>query len=442
MSECLLDLGASATEEEIEAWACLIFESMSAPSRTFHSVQHVFDISVDADSIQTLSAFFHDVIYYGIDGGLSQEQSKILHGVISVHNGEDVFLNYIDTDSDRVLSMCMTLFGFKPGQMLDPFHGLNEFLSAAVALRCLEGTLDLHQLAKIATCIEATIPFRGAENGKTATEALHERLKDANTLYGLNLGEEEMVLCIQRAVDLANRDVENFSTPDHSHFLSNTWNLLPESNVNLRFTKDFRISDYLLALKKTTGFFDNLDPETIFLSFQDKPSLDELSEMTENARANINISQKYMHCKLLSISVLSALAEETGGDAPIAMFMGDLPEQGCAPQSIEDYLPAPSINHDLTVDEKVFRLLKDGRERTSTFDLKHSPLAAFLYGLIGDEGLERSLKYLMTPLEGAGFKKLLGSLPKVVVGQIASACAEIAATRAKKLNRIVQEYSL
>ena len=160
--KCISELGSIASEEQLEQWACLIYESMSAPSRTFHSVQHVFDISENHNHIQTLAAFFHDAIYYNIDGGLSDAQKEVLDGVIT-ENPDDGNVSVspdMTMETDRVIAMVMSIFGFKPDQVLNPFKGLNEFLSAALAVRCLKEVLDLPELAAIATIIEATIPFR------------------------------------------------------------------------------------------------------------------------------------------------------------------------------------------------------------------------------------------------------------------------------------------
>ena len=146
------------TDDQLESWAIIIYESMSAPSRTFHGVQHVFDISEGADPIQIVSAFFHDVIYYSIDGGLSPAQEKILHGLVK--EGEDKIVSLCDVEFDEATRLVIDIFGFLPGQTLNPLSGLNEFLSAALAIRCLKDILSLASLAKIAVCIEATIPFR------------------------------------------------------------------------------------------------------------------------------------------------------------------------------------------------------------------------------------------------------------------------------------------
>jgi len=221
------------SDEEVESWACLIYESMSAPSRTFHGVQHVFDISHEADDIQKLSAFFHDCIYYTIDGELSPEQSRILDGIIVE---KDDIICLTENNLEPNMEMVTTIFGFEKGQKLNPFLGLNEFLSAALSVRCYASVLDSTDLAKIATCIEATIPFRGKdENGLGPMNHLYNRLEKANEMHDLGMSRKTIVESVQRAADLGNRDASNFALADRAVFLSNTWNLLPESNGIIKY---------------------------------------------------------------------------------------------------------------------------------------------------------------------------------------------------------------
>jgi len=437
--ECLDDLGCTATDQQLEKWACLIYESMSAPSRTFHSVQHVFDVAVGADSVQKLAAFFHDIIYYSIDGGLSEGQSKILKDIIN-EEGDEVYIT--KEKMDTTISMVMDIFGFTPGMRLDKFKGLNEFLSACLALRCYENNLDPEILAAIAACIEATIPFRKPDSkGRTPAEVLFQRIKKANCDYNLELNEDELIGVIQRAVDLGNRDLANFSTPEHAVFLSMTWNLLPESNISLRNTTAFRISDFAFALKKMAGFFEVLDPTVIFMSFGDEAHLQRVEEKTEKARKNIQIAMKYMRCKGMAISVVAAIAQLTGGDAPLALFLGDLPEQHHTSISIDDLIGTDyEADGPVELDEVVLQLLKNGRESESKFDIKNSPLAAYLYTLMGDKGLEECYKHVVHPMNDEHSKKLLDEIPACAAIKILDTSAQIAVTRAAALNMLRLQY--
>ena len=70
------------SDEDVESMATFIDDCMSGPARSFHSVKHALDISKGADSIQKIAAYFHDVIYYAIDGGFSDEQATVLGNVV------------------------------------------------------------------------------------------------------------------------------------------------------------------------------------------------------------------------------------------------------------------------------------------------------------------------------------------------------------------------
>lgn len=523
------------TNRDLESWATLIFESMSAPSRSFHSVQHVFDISDGSkDAVHVVAAFFHDVVYYNIDGGLSPDQAVLLDGVVQEEfdDGHDRRGGYGNGGAattvrvsesiaeDRLMGMAMTIFGFEPGQVLNPFSGLNEFLSACLAVRCLKGVVDDGHLASVAACIEGTIPFRRPKNGTSPMEALHSNLVAANGSYDLGLTPDRMVEVVRTTVRLANRDVGNFATTDYAFFLASTWDLLPESNIDLRVSV-YRCASFTMALKKMLGFLSNLDPGVIYYSFRGEPSRETLLDLYERSTTNLSIAVKYLQLKVLGLSVVAALAELTGGDAPLLMFVRGLTvindaedfddtdteedsegsdvvvsgEGGDAPPVDRKPSPAsggggrlpphamsavnfsgvvlPPVDDDsnprrasapvrgnrrqsfiqnfgivsrkqtddLHKDPIVYSLLKEGRNDSSKFDVANSPLSAYLYGLIGDGGLQRSLVYCVCPMDEENSWKLLDSLPAEGVRIIAKSCANLVVTRTEELRAIARRYS-
>uniref|UniRef100_A0A7S4J366 Uncharacterized protein n=1 Tax=Odontella aurita TaxID=265563 RepID=A0A7S4J366_9STRA len=434
-----------ATALELEEWAFLVFESMSAASRDFHSVEHVFDISQGADAVQTISAYFHDVVYYSIDGGLSELQADKLEGVIVEDREEkSVSLRADGIARDPLMSMVTGVFGFEAGQKLNPFRGLNEFLSAAVAVRTLRGVLASHDLVRIAACIEATIPFRGTnKDGKTVGDMLHGNLKRTREKFPKDLGvlsDEDIIQATKQAINLSNRDVANFAG-DPETFLSNTWSLLPESNIAIQKVRVYRISSFTFALKKMTEFFHFVDPKVIYNQFEDEPPDEEYAGLTERATQNLDVAKTYMDAKLLSISVLGALAEQTGGDSTLSHWVGEFQEDYVTPRVEDGIEPIPDPRQDLVLDDTVFRILREGRSSSSSFDIRNSPIAAFLYGLIGDEGLAKSMDYAVYPMDEENAEKLLRSLPKLAVGRIALACAKVATTRAEGLMQIAGSFS-
>lgn len=435
LQEALEALGVQVSESKIEGWSVLIHGCMSSRGRDFHGIQHVFDVSENAGPFVTIAALFHDTVYYQVDGGLLPKQAMILDGVILLEEGE-VALTKICADEDPLLASVADIFGFSSGEILSPFGGLNEFLSAVMAVRCLDGVMTREDQVRVAVCIEATIPFRKTDSLGSPREKLFKRLCATNDKYSLGMTQQFCIDAVHDAQDLANRDVANFGTTDRAWFLDNTWKLLPESNIPLRHGALYTVSEYQGALKKMEGFFSFLDPDVIFGSFQEKPDPPSLARMTQRAKRNLEVGRRYIRAKLATMSTLAALALRTGGDAPVAMFMGDLPTENHRTDRLEDFLPLPKAEVEL--DEEVFELLAEGRKGESNFDLRNAPLSAYLYGILGDAGLDEVLKHTSHPMALDDADTLLARLPERARAEIANGCAQLAVTRAESLRSLAK----
>jgi len=439
LSRCFERLGIEATDQQLEGWAILIHESMSNSSRNYHNVYHIFDILKGWDDpIGILAAYFHDTIYFAVDGSLSARQTSILHDIFEEEE--------IDKD-DELLSICSIIFDIHE---IKEMRDNNEFLSCLTAVRELKDVIDKPTLAKIACCIEGTIPFRPtSKDGKTAMDSLYDNLELANNTFDLKMDENDMVEAIQRSVLLANRDIGNFGEADRKAFLDVSWSLLPEMNKELRKVGCYNVSDYQSAVFKMRGFFYFLQPKLIFSSFRGFPSADTIEQLEEQASINLKVGQQYMDAKLLAISMMLAFAMVTGGDAPMPLFTGDLPIYGVKCQQLQDFLPEPDLEEiavkqtlrgSITMSQ-VFDILSGGRGDESLFDIKKSPLAAYLVGFLGAEGIKNTLKdnqvYPMT-LESA--RTFLKALPAKVVLRIASSIKKIATSRDKAFHVLVEEF--
>eukprot|EP00548_Thalassiothrix_antarctica_P015569 CAMPEP_0194171362 /NCGR_PEP_ID=MMETSP0154-20130528/5953_1 /TAXON_ID=1049557 /ORGANISM="Thalassiothrix antarctica, Strain L6-D1" /LENGTH=489 /DNA_ID=CAMNT_0038883635 /DNA_START=6 /DNA_END=1475 /DNA_ORIENTATION=- len=440
LSHCFEQLGIEATDQQLEGWAILIHESMSVSSRNYHNVEHIFDITKGWDDpIGVLAAYFHDTIYFAVDGSLSVRQTTILH---------DIFEEEEDIDeSDELLSMCSTIFGIYDKREM---RNNNEFLSCVTAFRELENVLDKPTLAKIGCCIEGTIPFRPiSEDGKTPEDLLYDNIKLASKIFDLKMDEDEIVETIQKSVLLANRDVGNFGEDDRKGFLDVSWSLLPEINKELREVRCYNISDYQTAIFKMRGFFYFLQPKLIFSSFRGIPSADAIEQLEKQAGINLKVGQKYMDAKLLATSMMLAFAMVTGGDAPMSLFTGDMPTSGVKCQQLQDFLPEPdledanvrkSIRKSVTTSQ-VFDILAAGRGDESLFDIKKSPIAAYLVGCLGDEGVKKILKdNQVNPMTSESARAFLHALPTKVVLKIASGIQNVAISREKALRLLIEEF--
>ncbi|KAL7558530.1 hypothetical protein ACA910_008124 [Epithemia clementina (nom. ined.)] len=508
LEECLKSLGVSTKTHptllsSLEGISCFIHESMSIGSRNYHSVQHVFDVAQgldDEDPISVIAALFHDCVYYHVDGGLSDLQYDKLRGVVAyqagpiscshltttatdnhhipVYQAKTPDKPSLDTRKDNeavLLGIVEKVFGYTQGQHVNHQNGLNEFLSAVICVRELEPFLSKAILAQLACCIEATIPFRAPNNnnnnnkdGKTCMEQLFDRMVYVNKCFDLGLSRAELIQSVQRAAHISNSDLANFGTQDVFWFLDNTWSLLPESNEGLRRQYLSSVKQFQFAVFKMYGFFNFLKAEHVFVEFQGQPPPHKLQQRVTNAERNLALGRKYVGAKLLSLSVLAAFAELTGGDAPISLFMGDLPSrasQGAASMTttsgqagnngmrnskilsfseriVEEsqFLAYPDNDTATNIDSDVYEVLSKGRRSETNFDVKQSPMAAYLYSILGDEEFLSILKEIpLHPMTSTAAWTLLRRLPRYAVVEIANHIQFVAISRTEKIVDLVDQ---
>ena len=239
------------------------------------------------------------------------------------------------------------------------------------------------------------------------------------------------------ATAFLNHDVDSFAEPDPGIFLDGSWKLLLESNAPLQTIDVYSIREYRQALQKMAGFLCRLNPDLIFHQYHHEPTDEEFERLVGLARRNVAIGCKYLGIKLLAMAVLEALAELTGGDAPLSLFMGDLKREGESVKRLENFLPLDEPVRPAAFDSKaVLNLLEIGRASESSFDMRNSPTAFFLYTHIDDiriSGFVASAHEMFAGrLSPAAFLRGIGDS---VVAPIARACAEMVFTRRAALLR-------
>lgn len=436
--QSLRALGSTPPMADIEKLGMVVHRCMGAKTRAYHTTSHVFDLCEGANPIQTLAALFHDTVYYQLDAGMPGVLMPTLADVVTLQEGA-VFLSQPAPEKrhhgNDLLAQVVHLFGYRFGQQLPAFGGLNEFLSAVSAVRLLAPYLPPQTLLHIAACIEATIAFRANEpDGRSALDKLCERLAQVlqNAPCNLNAAAAQhgAMTMLTDATALANHDVAGFAESDPAVFLSQTWLLIEESNKPLTAVGLYTIQEYRQALQRMDGFLAHLDPAAVFQHFQGQPSVTHIAKLTRQAHANIDFSVRYLRAKLLPMGVLEALSQLTGGNAPISMFLGDFataiaPVHQGSSEALQD------------VDADLLRVLEHGRARASANDLTASPTAAFMYKELGESGLQaqwsRTSQYFDGTLEPMGF--LLQSPHRVVLPLLESS-AETALSRREQLHQL------
>ena len=379
-------LEAEVEPSELARIAELIVQPMIGPWRFFHNPEHIFDVGGNKDAIEVMAALFHDIVYVQVDRSINFNVSYYITPLTKEVNKQLRIREQSELPTDATFEMVMLVFGFVPGEVLNPFCGQNEFLSALVAAKALEPFLKPEQLLQIAACIEATIPFRVANSGVTVSQHLYDRLQAINSLFNLSLTHEQMRETIKKAVRIANRDVISFSHESSAHFLANTWNLLPETNHNLTYYGFYTVRDYRVALLKMEGFLNYLKPEVIFRQFEGYPDDRTYQHWKTVAQYNLEIAQLYLGCKLAAIALLEALSSGLGLDVSVAMMMGQLPDKANRGLRLESFFPEieKPYQHKIGIEAEVFNLLENGRAKSSSnTDLENSPLATFIVKVVG-----------------------------------------------------------
>jgi hypothetical protein len=419
------DLGAPAQIAQIEGWGFSIHEALSAPGREFHNHTHVIEIAAGGDPLQVIAALYHDAVYIQLDHGLPPSmRDEIERGLGPAEGGWRVHTHAAD---DAVVADVMAVFGRKVGDVVGPTTGLNELASALVAVVHLAEVLDRTQRIAIAAGIEQTIPFR-----PDAVAPLRDRL------VGLGLAGRDLDETLERAVRLANRDVENFADDDPARFLDNTWKLLPESNPALHTPILYTVRNYRVALQKMEGFLAWLPPDRVFHAWGEEPGSEVHADRVARAGRNLALAVRYLRAKLYSIAVIEALAELSGGDVPLDYFMGGLTSaRGGVSTRIEAYLP--DADAPVAIDPDLQRLLAQGRASESTFDTTASPISAFLHASVGEPGMMKGLEAARQWWAGAiAAPEFLAAQPVPAVVAIARAAAAIMHTRRDRLQALAE----
>ena len=439
----LTQLKADLDNQQIEKIGVMVHRAMSTQQRSFHTPEHIFDLSTPDDPHSTLAALFHDIVYYQVDNGFLDEIAEILAPYIEIREG-NVYTRQDISATDRAFHGCAAVFGFSTNQHLPPFGGLNEFLSALVMDVLLIGTVTDVDLMIATACIEETIPFRGRdENGDTPPVVLERRIKATNEAFGLGLSDQDIRNAVIAAVCFSNKDVHNFAEEDPGRFLDNTWKLLPESNPALRFRGLYTITNYSLALMKMEGFLSVLKPESVFHEYDGFPVEKEYARLVNRTATNLDTARRYLGVKMISAALLQALAEPTGGDAPIAYFMGDISPLD-ERSNLAAHLPAAPDGCARAEDDAndLFRLLKHGRASSSGFDLQNSPVSLYVHRCLDDEAQRVCVAAARAYIKGEQTREpFLQTVPSHLVASISRAAAYMAFTRRDQLLAIAAQYN-
>jgi hypothetical protein len=427
-------MGVQVSLERVEMLAVTIHRGMTAQARHFHTLEHVFAFVDSNEPISILASLYHDIVYYQVDLGFSPYIWELISPYI-LQTDAGFCISETISPEDHLAHLTLDVFGLRSGQRLISMSILNEFLSALVLNRQLGDLLGAKEILQMNLCIEATIPFRGrTAAGESCFEVMERRLPEIARNHAIDLSQDEIIKTLRTAVTFGNKDIENFAETDPGRFLDNTWKLLPESNAALRQPDVYSIGTYRQSLQNMALFFEKLDSHSVFNQYRGVPSETDYQQMLRYASINIDVARQYLKLKILSMAVLEALAIATGGDAPVSLFMGDVPREGVSIKRLEYFLPDVEYSPWVDYSSVIYRLFESGRSNETSFDMKNSPLSLFLYKSITPEKIEEFMRRAQLFFAGKiSADDFLLEMDRPVVRAIASASAMMVFTRRQGL---------
>jgi hypothetical protein len=285
---------------------------------------------------------------------------------------------------------------------------------------------------QIATCIEATIPFRPVIDGKSPMDRSYDRL----ALVCPDQSEEWLVDTIRMAAATANCDLCSFCSHDLDFFVDSSWKLLPEARPIL-LQEDCPLIEYLYelhALEGRTKFLKGAIPK-IFQSFRQVPSDAEMQEKQRKTHENLDIICEYAKVRLLQVMVLVEFADVMGED-PEA-----LPLRTCLRMDVPQVAAGGGASDSLTsVERDVRNWVAGGRRACFSWDPAISSLAAYLFDTLGPTGITAAVDIGRNQKPGS--HELLRHLPMSVVQTVATRLDAVLPDRAERFLQVPEKLGI
>jgi hypothetical protein len=441
IGDALATLGTKPDEVALEALAIQIYSAMESNSRIFHTSSHALNLAEGLAPAQVLAAVYHDVVYTQVDGDVPFRLRSVLEPWARFEDGE-YRLTQPNRETPAHFRIVFGIFEARNACHQPGGNGLNELLSALVAVSVLHSYLGIRELFSVVACIEGTIPFRDNDEEHGWPKRLLTRLASLNQAEGLGLTDAALADTVQRAVVLANGDVSSFAAQDTGVFLDNTWMLLAESRAILRQPGLYHIDEYRLALTQMEGFLNSVDASRIFTSFMGVPDQYEFDRLRTRASENIAISVRYLRAKIYTVAVIEAAALATGGDLPLSLLMGMLPDVDRSVERLATSLAQVELKPRDGLDPVLDSLFERGHAHHNEFDLKRSPVSALIYRHLGDDGISTRLGEVRQFFDGeVDARALLDAQPRGVVRVIVTLLSRLAVVRREAFESLLTEYA-
>jgi hypothetical protein len=406
------------TDEKLEQSGCMVFSQLAMRNLFYHGLDRALLLAREAVSpYHRLVFLFADLAVWKIDRMPSPKLLEICNDATYDTFGSVL----IPKPTTAIEEQLNRLYCCTAGQRLSQEKGADAYFTALAFCRVFGGDLSDRALLVMIRLMHTVRYYLN-----NSTEVVH---LDEQALSG-DIQKEVAAL----SPGLLNATYSFLFEDDPGFLVTFLWQKTPEVFTSLQ-RDGYSIRDYLTALMKNEEFVTSIDIDRLLHPF---PEAGDTAMMKANLIRNLTVAKGYVEAKILAAAILDALASETGGDAPIMLFMGHFSEK--VGIRFEELLTATLRDGGAIGEGKdatVMKLLEYGRKKEVFYDMKTSPFAAHLYYELSKEQLT-DLSVLAHQIyeRGGTSKRLLDALPIDLRNTIIDAAARMVPTRREKLIRL------
>lgn len=348
-------LAPHCTDDRLDTLVTLVDEAMSGPARHYHHLPHALMVADSDDPLEIVIGLFHDIVQTHVEHGLPNRSAPYLHNIVEL--APENRLRFLGGDlptTDLRTKIVKSCFGFDDTDSLESAAGINEFLSALIAVEALGDLLNTEQLIALSIGIEATIPFR--KQRASENHFYFKKIKSIANQFDIDISDNHILQHAERAIRIANRDVRSFGENNLRSFLDETWDLMLESSPQLGSSASSDISSYRKTLQNMTRFLSSLKADLIFQK-EGRQSDVIFTEHLSKTTYNLKTISCTMQTKLLATALIESSREG-----------------GCTRfRPVHRRLSAAT--NEATTPTDIFSLLCAGSDAQIEFDIGHSPLS-------------------------------------------------------------------
>jgi hypothetical protein len=182
------------------------------------------------------------------------------------------------------------------------------------------------------------------------------------------------------------------------------------------------------------GFLFSLNPDEVFSQYHGAPPEADFNKIVGYAHINLRLGCEYLKIRIVAISILEALAEVSGGDAAMMLFLAELPTKNGEKLRFDYFLPHIEPPSWMDTSSTIYRLLSRSRDSDWGYDPVSSPLSLYVYMSMLPEDLSAAYDLAQAMVkEQITADEYLRHLNPDVVSAVARASAEIVLTRRESL---------